>query len=118
VRWLIDECVDSELAETLKQAGHDVVYMSDVAPRSTDTEVIGRAHQEQRLLLTEDKDFGDIVFRQAKPVPGIVLIRIDTKRRHLKQRRLIAAVGWFGDRLVGHYTVIEVSRFRSRAMRV
>jgi predicted nuclease of predicted toxin-antitoxin system len=66
VRWLVDECVDAALAARLREAGHDVVYMSDVAPRAPDAEVIERAHGEDRLLLTEDKDFGDLVFRQAK----------------------------------------------------
>lgn len=116
-RWLIDECADAEFAETLRQSGHDVVYMADVAPRSTDAEVIDRAHREQRLLLTEDKDFGDLVFRQARPVPGIVLVRIDSKRRHLKTVRLTAALNRFSDRLVGNYTVVEEARFRSRALR-
>jgi hypothetical protein len=53
--------------------------MTDVEPRAPDTEVMDRATREQRLLLTEDKDFGDLVFRDARPVPGIVLMRIDTR---------------------------------------
>lgn len=81
MRWLVDECVDAALAVQLRILGHDVAYMSDVAPRATDTEVMSRAHSENRVLLTEDKDFGDLVFRQARPVPGIVLLRIDSTRR-------------------------------------
>jgi predicted nuclease of predicted toxin-antitoxin system len=57
VRWLIDECVDAALIARLRQLGHDVVYMSDVAPRASDVEVMNRADREKRLLLTEDKDF-------------------------------------------------------------
>ena len=48
--------------------------MAEVAPRSPDSDVLMRAEREDRLLLTEDKDFGDLVFRQARPVPGIVLL--------------------------------------------
>jgi predicted nuclease of predicted toxin-antitoxin system len=91
VRWLIDECVDADLVALLRQSGHDAVYMCDVAPRSTDVEVMHRADSENRLLLTEDKDFGDLVFRQAKPVPGIVLLRIDSSRRSHKGPRLLVA---------------------------
>jgi hypothetical protein len=58
VRWLVDECVDAALAILLRELGHDVIYMSDVAPRATDTEVMARAYSENRILLTEDKDFG------------------------------------------------------------
>jgi predicted nuclease of predicted toxin-antitoxin system len=117
VRWLVDECVDVALVEQLRDLGHDVIYMSDVAPRATDTEVMKRADQENRILLTEDKDFGDLAFRQAMPVPGIVLLRIDSARRSLKGARLRAAITRFGDGLLGRYTVIEEARFRSRPLR-
>jgi predicted nuclease of predicted toxin-antitoxin system len=117
VRWLIDECVDATLVAGLRESGHDAVYMSDVAPRATDVEVMNRAHRESRLLLTEDKDFGDLVFRQARPVPGIVLLRIDSVLRAHKGARLLAAVDRFGDTLFGRYTVIENARFRSRPLR-
>ena len=81
MRWLVDECVDAALVALLRESGHDAVYVSDVAPRATDVEVMIRADRDSRLLLTEDKDFGDLVFRQARPVPGIVLLRIDLARR-------------------------------------
>jgi predicted nuclease of predicted toxin-antitoxin system len=97
VRWLVDECVDAALVALLREAGHDAIYMSDVAPRATDVEVMNRAHRESRLLLTEDKDFGDLVFRQARPVPGIILLRTDSARRAHKGARLLAAIERFGD---------------------
>ena len=117
VRWLLDECVDAELVAILRRSGHDVVYMTDVEPRAPDTEVMDRANREQRLLLTEDKDFGDLVFREARPVPGIVLLRIDTAQRLRKGPRLLAAIERFREALFAHYTVIEIARFRSRPLR-
>lgn len=91
--------------------------MSDVAPRASDQDVLARADSEFRLLLTEDKDFGDLVFRRALRAPGIVLLRIDSKRRDLKGRRLLAAIERFGSELFGRYTVVEEIRFRSRLLR-
>ena len=117
MRWLIDERVDADLAALLHRSGHDVVYISDVAPRAADTEVMDRPDRENRLLLTEDKDFGDLVFRQARPVPGIALLRIEPSRRLRKAPRLLAAIDRFGDTLFGRYTVIEDARFRSRPLR-
>jgi predicted nuclease of predicted toxin-antitoxin system len=117
VRWLIDECVDADLTALLRRVGHDVVYMAEVAPRTADTEVIDRATRENRLLLTEDKDFGDLIFRQGKPVPGTVLLRIEPSRRSLKGPRLLTAIDRFGNTLFGRYTVIEDARFRSRTLR-
>jgi len=118
VRWLIDECVDAALAACLKGAGHDIIYMAEVAPRTADAGVMKRATDENRLLLTEDKDFGDLVFRQVLRVPGLVLVRIDPLQRALKVTRLMAAVEHFGEDLFGRYTVIEDVRFRSRPLRL
>ena len=53
--------MDADLAALLSRSTHDVVYMSEVAPRAADTELMNRAHRENRLLLTENKDFGDLV---------------------------------------------------------
>jgi predicted nuclease of predicted toxin-antitoxin system len=117
VRWLIDECVDAAMVAQLREAEHDVIYVSDIAPRATDAEVMDRANSENRLLLTEDKDFGDLVFRQARPIPGIVLLRIDSARRLRKGVRLLAAIDRFGDTLIGRYTVVEDARFRYRPLR-
>ena len=92
MRWLVDECVDAALVARLRDAGHDVVYMAEIAPAESDAEVMRRAHEDNRLLLTEDKDFGDLVFRRGRPVPGIVLLRIDPARKALKAQRLDAAI--------------------------
>jgi len=117
VRWLIDECVDAYLTVLLRQTGQEVVYVRDITPRAADREVMNRAEREDRLLVTEDKDFGDLVFRQAQPVPGIVLLRIDPSQRLPKGQRLLAAIDRFGDTLLGRYTVIEAGRLRSRPLR-
>lgn len=117
MRWLIDECVDANLAARLRESGHDGVYMSEVEPRAADPDVMNRAERENRLLVTDDKDFGDLVFRQARPVPCLVLLRIDPSRRSLKGPRLLAAIDRFGETLFGRYTVVEDARFRSRPLR-
>jgi len=73
--------------------------MSEEAPHATDSQVMVRAHSEGRLLLTEDKDFWDRVFRQAKLVPGLVLLRIDSSRGLLKGPRLLLIIGARTERL-------------------
>ncbi len=116
MRWLADECVAAALVGELRSAGHDVAYMAEVAPRASDADVIRRANDEDRLLLTEDKDFGELVFRWGRAVPGIVLVRIHPGTHQHTWRRLQAAIGRFGDALFGRYTVVESSRFRARPL--
>jgi predicted nuclease of predicted toxin-antitoxin system len=92
--------------------------MAEIAPRTGDAEIIRFANQENRLLLTEDKDFGELVFRRSERVPGLVLVRIDPSRRSIKGSRLLAAIGQFSGALFGRYTVIEEGRFRFRPLRL
>jgi predicted nuclease of predicted toxin-antitoxin system len=82
--------VDAELVERLRQSGHDVVYVAEIAARASDAEVMNLAERGARLLLTEDKDFGELVFRQRMRVPGLVLLRIDAMQRQRKPERLLA----------------------------
>jgi predicted nuclease of predicted toxin-antitoxin system len=117
VRWLADECVDAALVASLRAGGHDVVYMAEAAPATRDADVMARAQHDGRLLLTEDKDFGDLVFRQGGQVPGIVLLRTDPAMHALKLRRVEAAIARFSEGLFGRYTTIEEARFRSRPLR-
>ena len=116
MRWLADECVDAGLVLHLRASGHDVVYTAEIAPAITDAETIARACAEDRLLLTEDKDFGDLVFRQGRSIPGLVLLRIDPARHELKKRRLGAAIDRLGETFRGRYTVIEPARMRTRPL--
>ena len=116
MRWLADECIDAALIGRLRRAGHDAVYVAEIASDATDTEVLRRAHDDRRLLLTEDKDFGELVFRSEMAVPGLVLLRLSPKESLRKWTRLEAAVEQFGERLFGRYLVIEEAWFRSRPL--
>jgi len=117
VRWLADECIDAGLVAYLRRSGHDVLYMAETAPASNDADVMANALREQRLLVTEDKDFGDLVFRHGAAVPGIVLLRIDPAQHALKRQRLDAAIRRFGEAgLFGRYTIVEEGRFRLRPL--
>jgi predicted nuclease of predicted toxin-antitoxin system len=117
VRWLADECVAGPVVARLREAGYDVTYMAELAPSTIDPDVIALAHQEGRLLLTEDKDFGELVFRLKRPVSGLILLRIAPDQNLLKWVRLKIAIETFGERLHGRYLVVETARFRSRPLR-
>jgi predicted nuclease of predicted toxin-antitoxin system len=71
-----DESVDQRIVDQLRQAGHDVVYVSDRSPSIADDEVLQQANDRTAILLTADKDFGEIVFRQGRVHGGVVLIRL------------------------------------------
>ena len=66
MHWLADECVHSPVVDELRNVGHDVVYAAEVARQTADVLLADEALREQRILLTEDKDFGEIVFLHAR----------------------------------------------------
>jgi len=114
VRWVADECVAAPLVASLRLLGHDVLYVAEAAAGLNDVDVIALATREKRILLTEDKDFGDLVFRRERKVPGLVLLRIASENTSLKIERLATAIERYGDGLFDRYLVIEERRFRSR----
>jgi len=116
VFWLADECIAASLVRELRGAGHDVLYIAEFAASLSDVEVIALASREGRLLLTADKDFGELVFRRGQAVPGLILLRIDPESRALILARLLGAIDQFGDGLFGRYVVIDEARFRSRPL--
>jgi predicted nuclease of predicted toxin-antitoxin system len=76
MNFLADESVDRQIVDRLRQDGHLVRYVAEMGPGISDDTVLDLANQEAALLLTADKDFGELVFRQRRPMPGIVLIRL------------------------------------------
>lgn len=117
MRWMADECVHGYIVGKLKASGHDVVLVTEVAPASEDGPILSLARDEQRILLTQDMDFGEIVFRDRfSGAAGVVLLRMRLHPIDSVWRRLEAAIQEFGESLVGRYVVIGANRFRSRSL--
>src|SRR5262245_59373161 len=74
--FFVDESVDHPIVERLRDDGYDVLAVAEMAPSITDETVLAQANQCEDLLLTADKDFGELVFRQHPVTAGFVLIRL------------------------------------------
>lgn len=88
MRFLVDESTGKRLAELLRKHGHDVIFVGDVMPNSIDEEVLAAAEKENRVLITDDKDFGELVFRLQRPSKGVVLLRFATTQPEVRIRFL------------------------------
>jgi predicted nuclease of predicted toxin-antitoxin system len=118
VRLLFDECVEAGLAEVLRGAGHDVVFVQDIESGADDGRVMALATLQDRLLVTVDKDFGELALRQLLPVPGVLLVRIALEQRHQIGQRVAKVLAELGDRLIGHHTVIQETKVRIRPLHI
>lgn len=117
MRWLADECIAARVVKRLREAGHDVSYAAEMAAGEPDIAIVALAIRENRLLLTDDKDFGELVVRRRWAVPGVVLMRVTSDEPLARWSRLHAAITRFGDGLHGQYLVVEDARFRIRPIR-
>ena len=116
LKFFADECCDTEMVASLRIEGHEVLYVLEEEPGLQDEVVLQRAYVERRILLTEDKDFGELVYRLRKPAAGIVLIRIAVKLRQSKWPRLKKLIDNYADRLPGNFVVLNIDKFRFRPL--
>jgi predicted nuclease of predicted toxin-antitoxin system len=116
VKFLADECCDAGIVASLRAAGHDVTYVPEQQAGISDDEVLQIAFAEGRILLTEDKGFGELVYRLKKPACGMILIRIDDRERHRKWPRVEALIAKHQDRLPGHFVVVDLDKYRFRPL--
>lgn len=114
MNFLADESVDLPVVERLRRDGHFVAYVTEMGPGMTDNEVLSLANQEGSLLLTADKDFGEMVFRQHLHTHGIVLIRLTGLSPTRKAEMVALAVEKYGTELLRSFAVIMPGALRIR----
>ncbi|MBI3950595.1 MAG: DUF5615 family PIN-like protein [Acidobacteria bacterium] len=112
MRILANENFPGDAVMALRQRGHDVAWVRTEAPGSRDREVLARAQAESCILITFDKDFGELVFRFGLPASsGIILFRIATPSPAYVVRMTVAALESRTD-WAGHFAVVEEGRIR------
>jgi predicted nuclease of predicted toxin-antitoxin system len=116
VNIVADECCDALLVSALGNDGHDVLYVKEAAPGSDDATVLQMSANEKRILLTEDKDFGELVVRLKLPAYGIILLRIHPSDALLKVARLRDVIQNHSGRLPGSFTVVNATKTRFRPL--
>jgi predicted nuclease of predicted toxin-antitoxin system len=116
MRLCANENLPADCVLRLRQDGHDVLWIRETAPGSPDASVLDRACAEDRLLITFDKDFGELVFRRgAKASHGIVLFRIAQPSASAVAAR-VAAILVSRDDWSGNFSVVEESAVRMRVL--
>ena len=112
---LADESVDRPIVERLRQDGHDTTYVAELAPGISDDDVLREANNRTALLLTEDKDFGELVYRLGRVHTGIVLIRMAGLPAAAKADTVAQVFQDHAAELPGAFTVISPGAVRIRS---
>ncbi|MDJ0615390.1 MAG: DUF5615 family PIN-like protein [Calothrix sp. MO_192.B10] len=116
MNFLADENIDLQVVERLRQDGHFVLYVVEMEPGISDDEVLDLANQEAALLLTYDKDFGELVFRLRRISSGVVFIRLSGLSNTRKAEIISSAINEHVSELRGAFTVITPISIRIRKL--
>ena len=114
LRFLADESCDFGVVRVLRSAGYDVVALTEITTRSVDDEVIAQSYDENRILLTEDKDFGQLVFASRADSAGVILIRFPGNARKALQETVIKLIQEQGNEIRNAFVVVQPGHIRVR----
>ena len=103
MRLLLDANISIRLIASLKALGHDVASMFESNPNTTDQAVLIKACEEQRVLVTYDKDFGELAIKQEQKHYGIILLRTRDES-YLTQQKILK-------KFIQSYTEIEIQKY-------
>ena len=105
-----------DAVEAIRKLGHDVIWIRTDSPAAKDREILQRAVNEQRIVLTFDKDFGNLAFQFGLPANcGIVLFRLQSNSSQTLANVVANAIQTSTD-WAGYFAVVEVGRIRMRPL--
>lgn len=113
MKILLDSCVWGKVRQPLQAAGHDVVWAGEWPIDPGDEEILARAHAEERVLVTLDKDFGELAIVHRRPHHGILrLVNLSTAQQVQVCLRVLASHG--AELEAGAIITAEANRLRVR----
>jgi len=116
VRFLLNENISGAVIRALREQGHDVLAAKESMRGELDEAVLARARAEQRIVVTQDKDFGELAFRAGMPMHcGIILFRLSGAKFPKDDARIIDVLNSRDD-FSGHFSVVTETQIRIRPL--
>jgi len=116
MRLLVNENMSGTAIQELRLRGHDVLSVKESMRGEKDKAILARAQAEQRLVVTHDKDFGELAFRLQQPAScGVILLRLSGADPETDNRRVLNALESRTD-WAGHFSVVTDDRIRMRPL--
>ena len=114
MNFLADEGVDFPVVERLRGDGHEVLYVAEMDPGISDEKVLAIANDKNALLLTADKDFGELIYRLRRISAGVLLMRLAGLSPARKAELVSSVVHDHGEKLIHTFTVVTPGMVRVR----
>ena len=112
MRFLVDESVSGDVTNYLRSSGHDVLSIVEAARGAIDEEILARASAEQRILITNDKDFGELVFRSGQAHHGVLLLRLRNGVAYNQVQTLAALLRQYPDYIAEQFAILREDSLR------
>ena len=114
MKLVADESLDGAIIQRLRRDGHTLISIAEMQPGIEDTDVLVISRNEAAMLLTADKDFGDLVFRQRLLHRGILLVRLEGLSPSQKAELVSGAMTTHGHEMNGSFAVLTRDSLRIR----
>ena len=112
MKFLVDECTGPAVARCLRDHGHDVFSIYEEARGLDDESILKKAVEEQRIVVTNDTDFGKLVFHETQVHTGVILLRLEDNRSANKIFVLQQLLSQYANQLEQHFVVASETNVR------
>ena len=112
MRFVVDECAGPSVAAWLTSLGHEVYSVFDEKPGMDDENVLAKAASEEQILITIDKDFGEMIFRERREHKGVILLRLSDERSFNKIAVLQEVLENYSERIPGQFVTATENKIR------
>lgn len=117
LKFLVEVGVSKKVEEWLVRNGYDVKAIRDIDPRMDDDRILGLAASENRMVITMDKDFGELVYHSGLAHSGVLLLRLEDARADEKVKTVEKILTDYSDRLLNNFCVFQNGRLRVKNKR-
>lgn len=112
MRFLVDENTGVVVSRWLRSLGHEVFSVYEEARGTDDDTILQKAFDENWILITSDKDFGEKVYRRRQPHRGIIFLRLEDERSANKVAVLQSLLESYSDQVADNFVVATEKRVR------
>lgn len=116
IKFLIDESVEFRIVEFLRENSFDTLAITEEHPSLADIEVLSIANRQRRILVTNDADFGRLIFKEGKEAYGVIFLRLPVKTTRDKIIRLSQVLEVKIAKLPHSFVTVTEKRIRSREL--
>ena len=115
MRFIVDESTGFGIARFLQAEGHDVLIVAEAMPEADDLSILLWNYNEDTIVVTIDKDFGELIFRRLEPHHGVILLRLQDESGSNRIHVLSALVAQYSTQLPDRFTVVTEQKVRFRS---